>query len=540
MDRAESRATRATIAVGLFVATVAVYSRVLGHEFVNYDDVVDIVQNPNLAPAPTPLALLRHFWTPYDGNWLPVYWISLHLGMGLHGPSAPAFLITNVVLHAASAVLLFAALERMTGAIVRSAFVAAVFALHPLHVESVAWATERKDVLAGLFFMLGLYAWALRVESPTRWRRIAPLLCLLLGLLSKSVLVTFPFVLLLLDAWPLGRLRRDSLGPLLIEKLPYFALVGLASAVTMVVQESAGQMHFGTRLGLTARLVNAVRSWWLYLGDAVWPSGLAVLYPHPFALAPPTDIDLWIASMQGLALLAATALALLAARSRPWLPVGWLWYLGTLVPMIGLVHVGLQSRADRYMYIPLVGLAIAATWEIADLVAKRPVLRRGAVVAGIGVIAAFAVTTRIQLASWQDTISLFGRAAAVTERNRFAHENLAFALSLAGRDPEAIEHFAEAARIEPRRSKSIFALATLQRRVGRRDEAIVSYRRGLEIEPKKIRAHGELGVLLVEAGRLDEALPHLELALAHLPEDAEFRAAREVVRAAAGVSHGAR
>jgi len=532
MDRAESRSLRRAIQIGLFVATLAVYSRVAGHEFVNYDDFVDIVQNPNLAGSPTPLALLRHFWTPYDGNWLPLYWISLHLGMGMHGASAPAFLLTNVVLHAASSVVLFVALERMTGAIARSAFVAAVFALHPLHVESVAWATERKDVLAGLFFMLGLYAWALRVESPTRWRRIAPLLCLVLGLLSKSVLVTFPFVLLLLDVWPLGRLRRDSVRALVIEKLPYFVLVGMASAVTVAVQESAGQMHFGTRLGLSARLVNAVRSYWLYLADAVWPTGLAVLYPHPFAMAPPTDADLWVAAIQALSLVAATTLVLLVARSHPYLPVGWLWYLGTLVPMIGLVHVGLQSRADRYMYVPLVGLAIAVTWGIAELVSKRPLLRRATAIGAIGVLAALAVATRIQLATWQDTISLFSRAAAVTERNRFAHENLAFALSLAGRDREAIEHFEEASRIDPRRSKSIFALATLQRRVGRRDEAIVSYQRGIEIEPKKIRAHGELGVLLVEAGRFDEALPHLELALAHLPEDVEFRAAREVIDSA--------
>jgi len=274
-----------------------------------------------------------------------------------------------------------------------------------------------------------------------------------------------------------------------------------------------------------------VHSYWAYLADAFWPSGLAVLYPHPFAYAPPSGLDVWLAALLGLALVAASALALLAARTHPWLTVGWLWYVGTLVPMIGLVHVGLQARADRYTYIPLVGLAIAVAWGVGEAVSKSRPLRRAAAVAACAAIAAFAVATRLQLAHWQDTVALFGRAAAVTSNNRFAHENLALALADLGREREAILHFEQALRIEPRRLTSIFALAALQRRTGERDAAIETYRRGLALQPNKIRAHGELAVLLVEAGRLDEAEPHLAIALAALPDDAELLAAQAELRA---------
>jgi tetratricopeptide (TPR) repeat protein len=507
-----------------------VYSRVVGHEFVNYDDLIMVVDNPNLAPGPSPSALLHHFVTPYEGNWMPLTWISLHVDRWLYGLSAPAFLLTNVILHALASALLFAAFARMTGSLGRSALVAAVFALHPLHVESVAWVSERKDVLAGLFFTLGLYAWALYAEEPrSRARRIAPLLCLGLGLLSKASVVTFPFVLLLLDHWPLDRLR-GAWRERIVEKVPLFALVAIASVATWVFQAASGQMRLGESLGLQARLVSAVHSYWLYLGDAFWPKDLAALYPHPYAQAPPSGSDLWMAALLAVALAAASALALLAARTHPYLIVGWLWFLGTLVPMIGFVHVGLQARADRYMYLPLVGLAIVVVWGVADAASHSRALRRVAVIAASTGLVALAVATRLQLAHWQDTVALFGRAAAVTENNRFAHENLAFALAGVGRDEEAISHFEEALRIEPRRTRSAFALAALQRRVGLRDAAIESYRRGLSLQPNKIRAHGELAILLIEAERFDEAEPHLARALARLPDDPEFEAARGVLQ----------
>jgi tetratricopeptide (TPR) repeat protein len=513
----------------LFALTFATYSSITHHEFVNYDDLHLIVNNPKLIRPATLSNLLSHFYAPETGNsnWLPLYWISLQLGFALHGPDPAAFLLTNVLIHAASAVLLFVALRRLTGAVWRSAFVAAVFAVHPLHVESVAWVSERKDVLAGLFWMLGLYAYSRYTQTPrSKARYLAVTLCLTLGLLSKSTLVTFPAVLLLLDVWPLDRLR-GSTGRVLLEKAPMFALVAIASGVTFLAQSATGNIALGARIGFGSRLANAIESYWNYICDAVWPTGLAPLYPHPYALAPVSNQAVIAAAGFGVALVGLTILVLMASRKRPYLGVGWLWYLGTLVPMIGLVQVGMQARADRYMYLPLVGLSIMLAWGTGELVApnRRKLI---APLAGAALVA-LTIATRLQLDHWENSIALFERAVTVTERNRYAHERLAYELLQVDRPEEARDHYRAAISIEPWHAPLYYGLAISFEDLGDRDAAIAAYRNALRRQPDMALANGSLGLLLMQAGRLTEAKRHLLVATRAMPDSIEYRDALAAV-----------
>ena len=372
--------SRAVMALCLALLGMALYAPVRHHSFVDYDDDITIVENPNLR-LPLDAGALRRAFEPYETNWIPLTWLSLHLDYRLWGLRPAGTLLENAALHSLSAAILFLALAQLTGAVGRSAFVAALFAVHPLHVESVAWASERKDALSGVFWMLGLLAYAHYAARPTRLRFALVFAALLLGLLAKPSLVSFPLVLWLLDVWPLGRLRRTPASDArarrevrraIVEKIPLLLLVLAASAITFSVQRARGAM---TELGeypLAYRLMNAAEAALAYVGDAFWPSGLSVFYPHPgLAISP------WRAGACALALAALTAAALWVRRSRPYLAVGWLWYLGTLVPVIGIVQVGLQGRADRYTYIPLVGLGIAAAWGAVDLArASGPARRR--------------------------------------------------------------------------------------------------------------------------------------------------------------------
>ncbi len=509
------------ISLCLFGSIFLAYFPVAHHEFVNFDDQILIVHNPNLTRPVSISNLLSHFYEPFRGNLLPLHWISLHVGMAVHGPDPAAFLLSNVLIHAISAVFLFAALRRLTGAVGRSAFVAAVFGLHPLHVESVAWAVERKDVLAGFFWMLGLYAYARYTESPrSRSRYLAVLLCLVLGLMSKSTLVTFPFVLLLLDAWPLDRLRGAA-GRVLLEKVPMFALVAFSSVITVLTHRETPIFKAGEKMGIGSRVANAVESCWSYLSDAVWPAGLAALYPHPYLIEPPSRSATLAAGALGVALIGVTALLLSASRKRPYLGVGWLWYLGTLVPVLGLVQLGLQSRADRYMYLPLQGLSIMLAWGVTDLVpAPR---RRLLAVLGGAVLAALAIVTRLQLHYWENSLALFTRAVSVTERNFYGHERLAYELLEAGRADEARDHYLAAVEIAPWYLPLYYSLGLAQERAGDRDAAIVAYRKAVSLQPDLGVARGALGLLLLDAGNLVGARYQLRAATRAMPDSIRYR-----------------
>ncbi len=416
--------------IALALLTLGVYARALGHDFVSYDDLVYVVENPNLRHGFTLEGLWRAL-LPYEHNWLPLTFLSLLLDFSLYGLHAPGYHATNALLHALSSCLLFAALRRMTGSLGASFVSAAVFAIHPLHVESVAWISERKDALAGCFWMGGLWLYARAVALPRASGLWGVALCLTLGLLAKPVLVSFPFALLLLDYWPLrrlcdagGRLRSDLALAALREKLPLFGIAAAFCAITWEVQRATGAVNTFSAVPLAFRLENALVSYVSYLRSAVWPSGLAVFYPRPLGGIAAREV-----AACALLLAALSAAAFSARRRYPMWIVGWLWFLGTLVPMIGIVQVGMHARADRYMYIPLLGLTLALAYSLAPLAGRsRAAARAIAIGAGIALLALSAACVR-QLGFWRDSIALYERAIAVTRGNFLAHYGLAGAIA---------------------------------------------------------------------------------------------------------------
>ena len=525
-----TRRLTGAIALALVAATFAVYGRVAGHDFVELDDWNVIVHNPLVREGLTPASVMRAFREPAEANWVPLTWISLQLGYALHGLAPAGFLLTNVALHALASVLLFFALLRLTAAVWESAFVAAVFALHPLHVESVAWAASRKDVLSGVFFMLTLLAWARYAERPSPARYAACALALAGGLLSKPTLVTTPCVLWLLDLWPLGRLAGASgalaiarrAAKLLLEKLPLLALAAATSAIAYAVQSSVGATAQGERLPVALRTLNAIDACRIYLAQSAWPSGLAVFYPHPL-----DSLGLPRVAAGALLLALLSALALAAVRKRPYVLVGWLWFLGMLVPVSGLVQVGMQAHADRYMYLPLIGLTLALAFLVADVVRERPALRVVLAVAATLTLAALAIVTTRQTRYFRDPIALHTRTVDVTQNNFVAHHRLANALQRAGRLAEAEREFGSALALQPRRADLRLGLGDVLARSGRVEEAIAQYRLAIAADPRAARAHANLGLALASSGQLDEARLQFERALALTapgPQGADGRA----------------
>jgi hypothetical protein len=377
-------------------------------------------------------------------------------------------LVTNVVLHALSTIILFQLLLRMTGAIGASAFVAAVFAVHPLHVESVAWASERKDALSGLFWMLTLLAYSYYVDQPQRRSRYGwVLLCMTLGLLAKPMLVTLPFVLLLLDFWPLRRFDRAAVK----EKIPMFALVVVSSFVTLQVQGATGAMSFGLGVPLWARVFNGLHSYTVYLSKSFWPANLAAFYPFSVE-------SLQVArAVQSAALLGAmTGVIFLLRRSRPHAIMGWLWFLGTLVPVIGIVQVGAQAHADRYMYIPLLGIAIAIAYGVRELSARSRFATELAAVVAIGIVVALSVAARMQVHTWKNSFTLFERALVVSPGAAFPHVRLGMIHAMSVDFEKSRQHFDRAFEREPGQVsvvvKQLGSMAAAHAAMGRFPEAV--------------------------------------------------------------------
>lgn len=512
--------SRALICGLLVLAIGFVFAEAGDHPFIAFDDYSYIVENPVVHLGVSREGVTRAFTTPfqdtvdhdpYYANWHPLTTLSLQIDYALYGLEPGPYHVTNVVLHALASLALFLALTRLTGAMGRSAFAAAIFALHPLHVESVVWVSQRKDVLCGLWFALALYAYALHAERPRRGGPyVVVLVCGLLALLAKPVAVTLPFVLLLLDYWPLGRLdgetrRRLPEGRLLLrallEKAPLFALSAAAAVVTLLAQRRGGAMDIGDLLPFWSRLANALVAYGSYLGDSFWPSGLAIFYPHPVR---------GIALTQGAFLAAASLVSVTAAfawlaDSRRYLIVGWLWFIGTLVPMIGLVQVGAQARADRYMYIPLIGLAIAVSWGAFDAGKRFRGSRTALPVAGVAAAVILAVTAHLQVRHWRDSVALFQHALSVTEGNWLIHDRLADVHVRAERIDEAMKHYRLAIEALPGWSQPRFSLADVLARRGDLEGAIASYQRGLEIEPDLPEVHARLGLALAIRGRGVEA-----------------------------------
>ena len=552
------------IYAALLLVTTVVYAPVAGFDFVRFDDPDYVTHNDHVRAGLTWQGVRWAFTTGHVANWHPLTWLSHMLDVELLGVNAGAHHVVNVVFHAANTLLLFVALQRMTGAVGRSAVVAALFAVHPLHVESVAWVSERKDVLSTLFWMLTLIAYARYVERPGVLRYAAVVASFAFGLLSKPMVVTLPFVLLLLDVWPLGRLalwrdgRLTHTGDrgvtalrLVKEKLPLFGLAVLSAAITVAVQRRWGAVGGLAQYPLATRAANALVSYVAYLAKLVWPYDLAAFYPYRSTLSVPQALA------AGVLLVVLTLVAVRASRARAYALVGWLWFVGTLLPVIGLVQAGLQSMADRYTYVPAIGIFVVGAWGGTELAARWT---RGralpAIVAGL-VVVAYAVVARVQVPVWKDSVTLWQRAVDATTDNAYASYNLGVVLVQSGRLDEgiarfhealriqpdyadvridlanalrargsldgAIEQFAAVVRLRPAYADARVAYADVLRDRGHAAQALTQYREALALDSTLATAHNEIGNLLTSAGRFDDAMAEYAAAVRIDPRFAESR-----------------
>jgi hypothetical protein len=467
----------------LLLAVAVVFGPTVQYDFVNYDDNIAVYENPAIQHGLDAEGIHWALTTRHWGLWGPVTWLSYLTDYEIYGLKPWGYHLTNVVLHAATAVLLFLVLWRMTGRLWPCAFVAAVFAIHPLHVEVVAWVSERKGVLSGLFFVLSLGAYLEYVRRPfSLWRYLTVAVFFALSLMSKPFLVTLPFLLLLLDYWPLGRTAVIPLRRLIVEKIPWLLLT---AAWCFISPWEEGETVIGLeKLPLSARIGNALVSYVAYLEKTFWPSNLAAFYPHPG-----TSLPTWKPLAALLLLLAVTAFVLLRWRRNPCLPVGWLWYLGMLVPAIGLVQIGSHAMADRHMYLPQIGLCLALTWGALYVVRSWPHRAWACGTAASLVLVALLACARQQTDYWRDSKALWTHTIDATPQNVLAHSNLGMALMQRGEFDEAIKRFEEA----------------------------------LRIDPKCEDAQCGLGVTLARQGRFDEAVPHLEQAVKLWPESPAFK-----------------
>jgi tetratricopeptide (TPR) repeat protein len=538
---ADAAASRSALVVAalLLMAVVLVFGQTVRHEFVNFDDRSYVYENPRVRDGLTLGGIVWVFMHRHGGNWHPVTGLSHLLDCQLYGLQAAGHHLTNVALQAATAILLFGVFWRMTGGFWRSALVAGLFAIHPLRVESVAWVAERKDVLSGLLFMATLGAYVRCVRRPSAWQSHLLLAALFaLGLMAKPMLVTLPLVLLLLDYWPLERFSFSR--RLVIEKLPLFLLSVLSVAATAWAQREA--IRFNAAVPVWLRIDNALVSYVTYVVQLFYPAGLAAYYPHPAS-----SLSMGTAISAALVLAAVSAAAVACRRRCPYLLVGWFWYVVMLVPVIGFVQVGGQARADRYTYLPQIGLYVAIVWGAADLCCSWACRRRLSSVVSALVLAALMGCAWRQTCFWQDSETLWRHTLACTPPNSLAHDNFATLLAKRGQYDAAMDHYREAQNIQPNwagpyddmgatlneRGEYTRADACLRTALALRPDfaeahydlantlvhldqielAIAHYRRALEIEPDYAEAHGKLANVLSDLGRWQEALTHYQSAL---------------------------
>jgi tetratricopeptide (TPR) repeat protein len=495
----------ACICVCLFVLTWVVFGQTLRYDFVNYDDPRYVYQNTRITSGINFANVAWAFSHIHSENWHPLTTITHMLDCQLHGLNAGWHHSTNVLLHCLAVVLLFVALERMTDALWRSAFVSAVFAVHPLHVESVAWIAERKDVLSAFFFMLTLLAYLHYTRAPSIGRYLTVALGVALGLMSKPMLVTLPFVLLLLDYWPLGRFETHGsntgrrLLQLVLEKTPLIALSAVSSVVTFLVQQ--GAIGWTEQLPVSARISNALVAYVIYIRQMVWPARLAVFYPHPENRLPVLEISLAFIVLVGI-----TAAVFVFRKKAPYLMTGWLWYLGMLVPVIGLVQVGWQGHADRYTYLPQIGLYVAVTWTVTDLTRSWRLQRMALGVASLIVVGALSWRCWLQTSYWRDSETLFTHALDVTSNNDVALNNLGIIFLEKGQLDDAISKLQAAIDLRPENGPAHDNLAKALLKKGQVAEAMVHYRKLLELDPGNVEARNTLGTALIQHGYVKEAI----------------------------------
>jgi Flp pilus assembly protein TadD len=511
--------TRAYLAaLGLAVLTVVVYLPALGHDFVGYDDGTYVTENEQVLRGFTLPGVAHAFRTGETGTWQPLALLSHMLDCEMFGVRPWGHHLTSILLHAANTFLLAVALIRMTGSVAPSLFVAAVFGLHPLHVESVAWVSERKDVLSALCWMLTLLTYVQYVRRPDVPRYLLVLAAFGLGLMAKPMLVSLPFILLFLDHWPFRRWDKFERGHhflVLWEKAPLFALAIAAGVLTVIVQRGAEATSSFEALPLSMRVNNALVSYAAYIHKTLWPADLAVYYPHPR-----DTLSLWTVIGCTAILLLITVVTLAMRRQQPWLVVGWFWYLSALGPVIGLIQVGTQAMADRYSYIPMIGLSIMAAWGV-PAVLRFP--RDGVVLRALAVVLLSALTWRmsIQLSYWRDSETLFRHALDVTDRNEVARMGLAITLIAQGRNEEALPHLEAALDLNPTSPDAHYHYALACARLGRTEEAKTHYEKTLEINPRHGGAYNNLGKLAFEERRFEEAARLFKQAIDAEPRNVE-------------------
>ena len=524
----EGRFTAPLIALFLGFLCLCIFWQVPAFDFVYHDDHVYVTDNPRVLSGLTFSGLAWAFTTFDAGFWHPLTWVSLMADAELYGLHAGGYHGTNVLLHLLNTLFLFWALTRMTGAPWRSCLAAALFAAHPFHVEPVAWVAARKDLLATLFFMLGLLAYAWYAEGP-RWHRYGlVLLMFTLGLMSKTMVVTLPGVFLLLDFWPLGRMEtagarpgrceKRSLGSLVREKVPLFLLGLIFIGLTYYAETKVGALKSWEQFPPEVRIVNAVVSYGIYLIKTIVPFHLSVFYPHPGLL------PLGKGAAAAVALAVMTGFVLHQRMKRPYLTVGWFWFLGTLLPVIGLVQIGVHGAADRYTYIPLIGLFLMVAWFLGEQAGHGPARRVVIPFLAVGALSVLTVLSIYQLRVWRNAETLFRHATAVTRGNYLAHNNLGAALARKGRAAEAVVEYGRALEIRSDYVEATFNMGAALVDLGRFPEAAAYYERVLLMKPDFAEAHNNLGVALANRGCITEARRQFEAAVKIRPDYREARA----------------
>jgi tetratricopeptide (TPR) repeat protein len=534
MKRERNKLYVLLICVALALATIIAFEQVRYNGFVNYDDPAYVTGNPHINSGITLEAVVWVFTNNHVGNWHPLTGLSHILDCELFGLNPLWHHLTSLLFHIVNTLLLFWILKRMTGAVWASVFVAAAFALHPLHVESVAWVSERKDVLSGFFWMLTMAAYVRYTERPSAGRYLLIVLAFCLGLMAKPMVVTLPLVLLLLDYWPLGRFRwgrqsgaeamsqsesvkvgypRATAWRLVGEKIPLFTLVVISSVVTFIVQKSAGAVPGRQVFSPTIRIANSLISYLTYIGKMIWPSRLAIYYPHHGYM-----LQMWQAAVAALLLLGISVCVIWLVRSRRYLLVGWLWYIIILVPVIGLVQVGGQAMADRYTYLPSIGISIIVAWGAAELFAKWRYKKIGLGISAGVLLAVLLICTRAQVRYWRNDFTLFGHALEVTENNARMHNYYGVALRERGQFEEAITHFNEALRINPGYLRARYNEGRVFLEQRKLNEAIASFTEVLRAEPDWPEVQNYLGLAYARNSQFEQAVEHFKVVLRSRPE----------------------
>lgn len=532
MSTVSKKLTLCLIAIALVAGIWIVYFQVYDFEFVNFDDTMYIHNNEMVRKGLTWDSIRWAFLsTGYNCNWHPLTWLSHMLDIELYDMHAGGHHITNIILHTANTVLLFFVFYAMTAAVWRSALVAALFALHPLHVESIAWVAERKDVLSTLFWMLTMLCYVYYTFNRKKGWYILALLAFAIGLTAKAMLVTLPGVMLLMDYWPLKRLHFNHEQPvrrgrksnhqlqgtfstfanLVAEKIPFLLLAVLASIITFIAQQRGGNVQEITALPFSVRIFNAFNTYSTYISNLLYPVNLANFYPYP----PNVPVGLTLFSI--LVLFFITGAVFLMHQKRRYLLVGWLWYIGTLIPVIGLVQVGEQARADRYTYIPLIGLFTMISWGLGECAEKRPALKRIAAAAGFAALVMLSILSFKQAGYWRSSSALFSHAIAVTENNYEAHFGLSETLQQPGRIDEAIAHLRTALAIKGDYLKGLNGMGAAFITKGQSAEAIPYLLRAVEIKPDFFAALTNLGIAYKNTGSYDAALSCFRRALEFHP-----------------------